>query len=161
MMLVTATRTGFPKSCSQLPFPKMVSDRWGNGTLQPVGKHNLSDRAIEQRQEPRGKARTRIILGVSENGMFAAGQDGRNARQPVRKRPFVAQSYLRPGFPDISPMNWWKAAIAFNDAQIPKLRTRGMDLRLFPSNSPEPTDCVICRARSKLLRRQASLQNML
>jgi hypothetical protein len=47
--------------------------------LPSVGKHNLSDRAIEQRQEPRDKARTTNIFRVSENGMFAAGHDGRGA----------------------------------------------------------------------------------
>ena len=54
-----------------------------------------------------------------------------------------------------------KAAIALNDALIPKLRTQGMGLRLFPSSSPEPIDCVIYRAQLNLLKRRASSQNML
>jgi hypothetical protein len=54
-----------------------------------------------------------------------------------------------------------KAAIALNDALIPKLRTRVMGLRLFPSNSPEPIDFVIYRAQLNLLKRRASLQDML
>jgi len=44
-----------------------------------VEKHNLSDRAIEQRQEFRGKARTPMICLVSKNGMFAARRDSRSA----------------------------------------------------------------------------------
>ena len=54
-----------------------------------------------------------------------------------------------------------RKAIALNDVLIPKLRTRGMGLRLFPSNSPEPIDFVIYRAQLNLLKRRASLQNML
>ena len=41
----------------------------------PVEKHNLSDSATEQRQEPRGKARTPVICRVPENGMTRAFSD--------------------------------------------------------------------------------------